>query len=108
MSIAENIAFGLRIKNKSKVYIDDKIKYALKLVNLNGYEKRSINSLQAFCVEIAVIKKEINAVASKIFDAGIDQASRALGDGRLHTVAKCADYSQAAHITAAKQPADGF
>ena len=45
MSIAENIAFGLRIKNKSKAYIDDKIKYALKLVNLNGYEKRSINSL---------------------------------------------------------------
>lgn len=45
MSIAENIAFGLRIKNKSKAYIDDKIKYALKLVNLGGLEKRSIHSL---------------------------------------------------------------
>ena len=33
MSIAENIAFGLKIKNKSKSYINDKIKYALKLVN---------------------------------------------------------------------------
>ena len=31
MSIADNIAFGLKIKNKSKAYIDDKIKYALKL-----------------------------------------------------------------------------
>ena len=31
MSIAENIAFGLKIKNKPKAYIDDKIKYALKL-----------------------------------------------------------------------------
>ena len=41
MSIAENIAFGLKIKNKSKSYIDDKIKYALKLVNLEGYENRS-------------------------------------------------------------------
>ena len=45
MSIAENIAFGLKIKKKSKAYIDDKIKYALKLVNLDGYENRSVDSL---------------------------------------------------------------
>ncbi len=45
MSIADNIAFGLRIKKKSESYIRDKIQYALKLVNLEGYEKRSINSL---------------------------------------------------------------
>ena len=45
MNIAENIAFGLKIKNKSKSYIDDKIKYALKLVNLDGYEKRMPNQL---------------------------------------------------------------
>ena len=45
MTIAENIAFGLKIKNKSKSYIDDKIKYALKLVNLDGFENRSVTSL---------------------------------------------------------------
>ena len=45
MSIAENIAFGLKISKKSKDYINDKIKYALKLVNLSGYEKRSVDSL---------------------------------------------------------------
>ncbi|MEW4412306.1 ABC transporter ATP-binding protein [Clostridium sp. AN503] len=45
MNIAENIAFGLKIKNKPKAYIDDKIKYALKLVNLDGFEKRSVDSL---------------------------------------------------------------
>ena len=45
MSIEDNIAFGLKIKNKSKTYIQDKIKYALKLVNLDGYEKRSPESL---------------------------------------------------------------
>lgn len=45
MNVAENIAFGLKIKNKSKAYIDDKIKYALKLVNLDGYEKRMPDSL---------------------------------------------------------------
>ncbi|MDO4267058.1 MAG: ABC transporter ATP-binding protein [Eubacteriales bacterium] len=45
MNIAENIAFGLKIKGKSKAYINDKIKYALKLVNLDGYEKRTVDSL---------------------------------------------------------------
>ncbi len=45
MSIAENIAFGLKIKGKSKAYINDKIRYALKLVNLDGYENRTPDSL---------------------------------------------------------------
>lgn len=45
MTIAENIAFGLKIKKKSKAYIDDKIKYALKLVNLDGYGHRNPDSL---------------------------------------------------------------
>ena len=45
MNIAENIAFGLKISGKSRAYIDDKIKYALKLVNLGGYEKRMPDSL---------------------------------------------------------------
>ena len=45
MSIAENIAFGLKIKGKSKGYIRDKIHYALKLVNLEGYGDRSPDSL---------------------------------------------------------------
>ncbi len=45
MTIAENIAFGLKISKKSKAYINDKIKYALKLVNLDGFENRSVDSL---------------------------------------------------------------
>ena len=45
MTIADNIAFGLKIKGKSKAYINDKIKYALKLVNLDGYENRTTDSL---------------------------------------------------------------
>ncbi|MFA9463960.1 MAG: ABC transporter ATP-binding protein [Velocimicrobium sp.] len=45
MTIAENIAFGLKIKKKSKSYIQDKIKYALKLVNLDGFENRIPDSL---------------------------------------------------------------
>ncbi len=45
MTIAENIAFGLKISKKSKAYINDKVKYALKLVNLDGFENRSVDSL---------------------------------------------------------------
>lgn len=45
MTIAENIAFGLKIKKMSSSYIKDKIKYALKLVNLDGYENRMPDSL---------------------------------------------------------------
>ena len=45
MNVEENIAFGLKIKGKSAAYIKDKIKYALKLVNLDGYEKHDVDSL---------------------------------------------------------------
>ena len=40
MSVGENIAFGLKLKKKSRSYIQDKIKYALKLVDLEGFEDR--------------------------------------------------------------------
>ena len=45
MNIEENIAFGLKIKKKSREYIADKVRYALKLVNLEGFEKRMPDSL---------------------------------------------------------------
>ena len=45
MTIAENIAFGLRIKKKDEDYIQSKIKYALDLVNLSGFENRMPDSL---------------------------------------------------------------
>ncbi len=45
INVAENIAFGLKIKKKSRSYIEEKIKYALKLVNLEGYEERMPETL---------------------------------------------------------------
>ena len=41
MTVEENIAFGLKLKKKSKQYIKDKIAYALKLVNMEGYGKQA-------------------------------------------------------------------
>lgn len=45
MNVGQNIAFGLRIRGKSDAYIRDKIQYALKLVNLQGFERRKVESL---------------------------------------------------------------
>jgi len=45
MNVADNIAFGLKLKGMSKADIQDKIAYSLKLVGLEGYEKRNPNSL---------------------------------------------------------------
>ena len=45
LSIYENIAFGLRISKTPEDEIRRRVDEALALVNLSGYEKRSINSL---------------------------------------------------------------
>ncbi|MGL5750210.1 MAG: spermidine/putrescine ABC transporter ATP-binding protein [Paraclostridium sp.] len=45
MNVYENIAFGLKIKKLPKDEIDKKVKEMLKLVALEGKEKRSIDSL---------------------------------------------------------------
>lgn len=45
MNVEENIAFGMKIHKKSAAYIKDKVKYALKLVNLDGFENRMPDSL---------------------------------------------------------------
>ncbi len=45
MNVYENIAFGLNLKKLDKETIDKKVKKMLDLVNLSGYENRSIKSL---------------------------------------------------------------
>lgn len=45
MDVFENISFGLKIKKLPKDEIDKKVKEMLRLVNLEGFERRSIDSL---------------------------------------------------------------
>lgn len=45
MSVAENIAFGLRIKRLGKAEIEDRVRQALKLVKMEEFAHRSPNSL---------------------------------------------------------------
>lgn len=45
MNVGDNIAFGLRISGKTDQYIRDKVRYGLKLINLEGFENRRVDSL---------------------------------------------------------------
>ena len=45
MDVYENIAFGLHLKKMPSSQIDEKVKNMLRMVNLQGYEKRNIDSL---------------------------------------------------------------
>jgi len=45
MNIFENVAFGLKIKKLDKHIIKQKVESALKMVNLQGFDKRSVDSL---------------------------------------------------------------
>lgn len=45
LNVFDNIAFGLKIKKMGKTEIEGKVKEMLRLVNLQGYENREIESL---------------------------------------------------------------
>jgi len=45
MNVEENIAFGLKVKKMDKKLIKSKVASILELVNLSGFEKRSVDSL---------------------------------------------------------------
>lgn len=45
LNVYDNIAFGLRIKKQSKDIIEQKVMRMLKLVNLSGFEYKSVNVL---------------------------------------------------------------
>lgn len=45
MTVKENIAFGLKLKKTPKDIIDEKVSEMLRLVNLQGFENRSIEGL---------------------------------------------------------------
>jgi spermidine/putrescine transport system ATP-binding protein len=62
LDVYQNIAFGLKIKKKSKEEIDRAVKEALKLVKLEGFETRNVKTLsggqqQRVAIARAVINK---------------------------------------------------
>ena len=45
LNVFDNVAFGLKLKKMSKSEIEQKVKHMLAVVDLKGYEKRSVSSL---------------------------------------------------------------
>ena len=45
MDVFDNIAFGLKIKKMDKELVEEKVKNMLNLVNMRGFENRSVESL---------------------------------------------------------------
>ena len=45
LNVYDNIAFGLKLLKKPKDEIDSKVKKVLELVDLEGFEKRSVSTL---------------------------------------------------------------
>lgn len=61
MNVYENIAFGLKLKKLPKNVIDEKVKEMLKLVALEGYEKRDIEALSGGQQErVAIARALVN------------------------------------------------
>ena len=55
MNVYDNIAFGLKIKKMSKDVIDQKVMRMLRLIGLEGYEKREITQLSGGQQQLSLI-----------------------------------------------------
>lgn len=69
MSIAENIAFGLRIKRHSKAEIEERVKEALKLVKMESYANRFPSQLSGGQQQrVALARALVNRPAVVLLD----------------------------------------
>lgn len=82
LNVYENIAFGLRIKDLKEKDIEPKVKAMLKLVNLEGYEKREIDSLSGGQQQrIAIARALVNQPKVLLLDESLSALDSKLRKG---------------------------
>lgn len=61
MTVAQNVAYSLRLKKKDKAFIEQEVKEALSLVQLEGYEKRMPSELSGGQMQrVAIARALVN------------------------------------------------
>jgi spermidine/putrescine transport system ATP-binding protein len=69
MSVWDNVAFGLRIKNQGKAEIQDRVQNALRLVKMEGFAKRSPQQLSGGQQQrVALARALVNRPAVVLLD----------------------------------------